>query len=121
MSVKIIENWTALVGRIEGIEVSQAVREFHVVTIFVIQADDVEDYPNMLADSVNTNIECHIPDEVYERLKIASGMQLTARVRRAAQNRNFVHTREISVEAVEDGEAKGFFQRLIRRLRPGQS
>ncbi|KAA3642725.1 MAG: hypothetical protein DWQ07_19545 [Chloroflexi bacterium] len=120
MSVKIIENWTALVGRVEGLEVSEVVREFHVATIFVMQADDVDDFPNMLADSVNTNIQCHIPDEVCERLKIASGMQLSARVRHASQNRNFVHTREISVASDEGQEAEGFFQRLIKRLRPDQ-
>ena len=87
-----------------------------------MQANDVEDFPNMLADSVNTNIECHIPDEVCERLGIASGMGMRARVRHAAQNRNFVHTREISVTPSEDKglEEGSFIQRLIDRLRPDQ-
>jgi hypothetical protein len=97
MSVQIVENWSDLVAQVKDIHPAEELDGFDLVELFVEEAYEVEGFPNLLAESVETSIRVFFPDESVKSLEIFPGSVVSCRVRRANLTKIFVHRGSISV------------------------
>jgi hypothetical protein len=98
MSVRIIENWSDLVARVQDINSAENLVGFQAVELYVEESFEVEGYPNFLAKSIDTSIVVFFPDDCVKSLGISTGRMLSCRVRRADLNINFVHREHIVIQ-----------------------
>ena len=66
--VAVIENWSDLVGRIQHISNQNPKRNFTTIALEVEQVDDVEGYPNLLADVDHTTVHLDVRNELLSQL-----------------------------------------------------
>ncbi len=96
MSVSMIENWSNILGLVQAIQESHDLEGFDEVEVQVEQVDPVEGYPDLVATYLaEADAPCLwilMPVEVVTRYEISAGMFVECRVRRAGQNRIFVHS-----------------------------
>ena len=98
MSVRIIENWSDLVARVEDIQSAEDLDGFHAVELYVEESFEVEGYPNLLAQSINKSIVVFFPDDCIQSLEISIGRNLSCRVRMADPTKYFVHREHIVLQ-----------------------
>jgi hypothetical protein len=97
MPVRIVENWSDLVAQVKDIHPAEELDGFDLVELFVEEACEVEGFPNLLAESVETSIGVFFPDECVKSHEISPGSLVSCRVRRANLTKNFVHREFISI------------------------
>ena len=98
MSVRIVENWSDLVARVQDIHLAEDLDGFEALELYVEESFEVEGYPNLLAQSIDTSIVVYFPAEVVKTLEISPGRVVSCRVRRADLIRNFVHREFIHMQ-----------------------
>jgi len=98
MSVRIVENWSDLVARVRDIQLSADLDGFDAVELFVEESFEVEGYPNLLAQSIDTLIVVFFPADVVKDCELSPGRIVSCRVRRADLTKNFVHREFISIQ-----------------------
>jgi hypothetical protein len=94
--MQIIENWTDLVGEIEGYEEAP---DFVTVRLKVAKAAPVEGYENLLAETPGQTINIKVQPELAKKSQLKAGALLTCRVRRAGSNRYFAHPEHCSIKS----------------------
>jgi hypothetical protein len=93
----VIENWSDLVGRIQHISNQNPKRNFTTIALDVEQVDDVEGYPNLLADVDHTTVHLDVRNELLRQLGLKSGYRIRSRTRRARGDRLFAHPDQLEV------------------------
>jgi hypothetical protein len=93
--VAVIENWADLVGRIR--EISDHDGNFATIAVDVEHVDDVDGYPNLLADLDHTTAHIDVRHEQLRAHKLEPGDRIRARTRRAQGDRLFAHPHHLEV------------------------
>lgn len=79
--VRAVENWTLLTGRVRGVrEIREGVS--HVI-VAVARADEVEDFPNLLADAPGSEVVVSLKTAAIERVKLRVGDAISVRAQRS--------------------------------------
>jgi hypothetical protein len=89
--VAAIENWSLLVGHVRHIANHDSGSDFTTVALDVEQVDDVDGFPNLLADANHTTVHIAVRDDRLRRLALEPGDRIRCRTRRARGNRLFAH------------------------------
>jgi hypothetical protein len=97
MSVQIIENWSDVNGVVRSCNPSPDVGGFRAVEVVVEKVNPVEGFANLLGDTEGKPLVVLMPEELVKSLRIARGVMIACRVRRANLDRTFVHRNYVSV------------------------
>lgn len=92
--MQIIENWTEVVGRIEGLEPSEVSADFVKMKLAVDQTKSVEGFANLLEETKGQTLAIEVPKQTAEQLQ--PGEKVSFRLRRAGNKRIFAHPEHIA-------------------------
>ena len=95
--MSVIENWTDLVGRIRHISDHDPKKNFTTIALDVEKVDDVEGYPNLLADVDHTTVHIDVRDDQLREHDLKPGDRIRSRTRRAQGDRLFAHPDQLEV------------------------
>jgi hypothetical protein len=96
VGVRIIENWTDIVGSVRLVESSPRLKDFDVMQVEIEKMTKVPGYPSLLNDREDA-ISVHIPSSLVSELGIKEGVRLSFRARKAGKDSIFVQQRIVSV------------------------
>lgn len=97
MSVAMAPNWSRIRGLTQAVTPAAEYRDYAVVRVKVEAVEPVEGFANLLANASGQEVAVLIPNEQAERLGLAPGQEIAARVRRAGLDRIFAHPEEVTV------------------------
>ena len=89
--VSIIENWSDITGQIRSLMPAPDLKEFLIARVFIERVQAVEGFPSLLGETAGTEQTIYIPTTLAEKCRVVSGTHITGRVRKANQQRIFVH------------------------------
>lgn len=79
--VRAVENWTLLTGRVRGLrEIRDGVS--HVIMV-VTRADEVQGFPNLLADAPGSELVVSLKSAAIERVGLQVGDAISVRAQRS--------------------------------------
>lgn len=94
--VQAIENWAELAGTLREIRPPEGTSPLSKLVIQVDKADDVEGYPNLLADTPGRELTVAIKTEKLDDLDVRPGAAVRCRAQRAGPDAVIAHPEEIS-------------------------
>jgi hypothetical protein len=93
---QIVENWADITGKVTDVSTDPDRDDYVEVELAVDRVENVESWPNLLADKAGTDIKIHMSRAVAQHACIAQGMNLYCRVRRAdAAGTMFAHPHHV--------------------------
>lgn len=94
--VQIVENWSDITGKVDTVSASTTNSGFRAASVHIDSARIVENYPNLLQQTVGQTIFIQVPDDLAGRLQLKPGDAIEARVRQGGPDRYFVHPDHIT-------------------------
>ncbi len=95
--VQIVENWVDVRGEVVAVRPGEQAG-FDVVTLRLAEVVPVPSYPALVKGAPGVLLDVLVPAEIVSARRIAVGVRLKGRVRRAAPDRVFAHREQIDVE-----------------------
>lgn len=90
MSIKVVENWAVVQGKIVNISPHNELGDYVTATVEVAQVTPVSGYPNLFSWAVGKQITVNIPSAKASELSLAPGNEISARVRKSGPTSAFV-------------------------------
>jgi hypothetical protein len=91
-----IENWAELAGTLREVRPPDGPSQMSKLVIQVHKADDVEGYPNLLADTPGRELAVAIKTAKLDDLDVQPGAEVRCRAQRASPDVVVAHPDEIS-------------------------
>ncbi len=98
MSVAMVPNWSLIHGTALAVSPAPGYDNFAAVQVKVQGVEPVAGFANLLDDASGRELSVLMPQNQAQRLGVAPGAVIRARVRRAGIDRVFAHPDEVTVE-----------------------
>jgi hypothetical protein len=90
MSVRAIENWALIQGKIIDLGPHRELDQYATATVDVTQVTPVSGYPNLFAWAIGKQIPVNIPVDKASALSLTPGNEISARVRKSDPTNAFI-------------------------------